>query len=130
MSEPETITLPKSGLVLTKLGWLWNYADFRAFVAGLQVRIYQSTDHAWCASTMGGGYTGHRTIDDAISALDAEVLALRAALMPSDARERIAKASWDFDRVCDWSEADAVESEAYYAHADNILAALGIGGDE
>ncbi len=46
---------------------------------------------------------------------------------PPDAVERVAKACWDYDRECDWSEADAVEREAYYEEARAVLAALGGG---
>lgn len=81
----ETIALPHSGVVLTrapqcervyllphKLGWLYDGdADSSA---------------SFDRESMFG------TRDECIAWLDARVLALRAALAPADARERVAKA--------------------------------------
>lgn len=67
------------------------------------------------------GYCGCEERTAAVRALPA------SPAFPPDAVERAAQACWDYDRECDWSEADAVEREAYYEEARAVLSAL-VGG--
>jgi len=68
------------------------------------------------------------TRDECISWLDSRVLALRAALMPQDARERVARAIYHADTgLCDSCLSHDGDRDDYYAQADAVLAALGGG---
>ena len=82
---PETITLPKSGLVLT---WRkdWRGFDF-TFCDGFDFNIASNDgrDASWLAWIGDGGHDFAGTRDECIAWLDTRVLDLRAALLPPGA---------------------------------------------
>lgn len=94
VSEPETITLPRSGVPLTPDGFFAYESPHGAFLIdpeswGGSVDEWQAR-HPRGFSEVGEEFVGTR--DGCIEWLDARVLALRAAIMPTDAEERIARA--------------------------------------
>ena len=96
----ETITLPKSGIVLersTEKGTHW-----RRYIGPFCVEV---RDHGadrphpkhfprWGVST-GGGWSYYDARDVAVASLDDDMLKALAALLPADARERVARAISD-----------------------------------
>lgn len=126
MAEPETITLPKSGVVLWRRDVpreVWTQSDdhdtgpFRFAVAR-----DMSDDIPWRASLVVVGSIGSwqdhswgKTRDECLAWLDDRVLSIRAALLPPGAivvrdseetRERIARSLWDGEGYSEpWGEA-------------------------
>lgn len=49
--------------------------------------------------------------------------------LPEDAEKRIARACFEWDRACDWSERTDSDEEAYMDQAVYVLAALGVRHD-
>jgi hypothetical protein len=132
----ETIVLPRSGVVLTQHPKV-PYSRFIA-TAGLVEMILEcvTLDHLnWDAricfpvtrtSRECVGAYGEK--GECISWLDSRVLELRAALMPADARERVARAIYHADTgLCDSCLSHDGDRDDYYAQADAALAALGGG---
>lgn len=114
MADPETITLPKSGVVLTKVQDMWWASDRGPF--HLRLRMATHDDIPWCCEVYG--LTGRvfrwaRTLEDCVSDLDAEVMKLRAALLPPSAIV-----------VADTPE--TVERVARAIHAENVAACDGV----
>jgi hypothetical protein len=119
----ETITLPRSGIVLTRRGPdSWLNAE-----AAISLSEWPS---AWIAYFGSESQSGPK--DEMLSWLDARVLALRAALMPPDARERIARAflreheKLRRDRAYDrtGSVLDLTEESIAMLYADAVLKVL------
>ncbi len=105
----ETITLKKSGVVLTQDG-LRDFYAVQGAVSFHDRGILRA--NCWTASET---FTSR---DECLAWLDARVLALRSALMPADAVERVAK--WLVAHArCDGFGND-------YDAARAVLAALGI----
>ena len=49
-------------------------------------------------------------------------------LVGMEARETVARELWEFNRVCEWTEATEDEKTDYLLGADAVLAALGVRG--
>ena len=49
-------------------------------------------------------------------------------LVGPDARETVARAVWEFNRACEWTEATEEEKTDYLLVADAVLRALGVRG--
>lgn len=122
----ETITLPRSGVVLTRslVGprGLEGVPQYETVVGGVQLLIRWYSDGtvlAKCGLLASAGLRGKVGRDKSIAWLDARVLELRAALMPGDARERIARALEDNGHL--WDGTDA----GYGFLADAVLKEIG-----
>jgi len=124
----ETIVLPRSGVVLA-----WTGFSYEAQHGATLTKLVQSTDaDQWYAGHPSGydegGLEVYGTRDECISWLDSRVLELRAALMPADARERVARALFHADTgLCDSCLPGDMMRDFWYAQADAVLAALGGG---
>jgi len=121
----ETIVLPRSGVELTP----GKYGIAKGMIGNV---ISLSLDMAARPNQarFGDIYYHVATRDECIAWLDSRVLALRAALMPADARERVARAlhAWSMKH----GEADDFvlfenDSRGWLDMADAVLAALGGG---
>lgn len=118
----ETITLPRSGVVLKRyrLPHERGHEDDWIADAEIRIRLYRgciSGDRWWAQVGETTPRTECGSKEAAINALDARVLALRAALLPADARERVRRVL-DVPALADVDTGDL---------ADAVLAALGIG---
>lgn len=151
----ETIVLPKSGVVLPwddyrghnsaheNAVMLWAIDHLGQPVHGIHAAAEMERDGQ--ARTPSGNFqakffigsirrfTGTR--DECIAWLDARVLETRAALTPPghvlvgpDARETVARELWEFNRVCEWTEATEDEKTDYLLGADAVLRAIGVRG--
>jgi len=115
---PDSITLTKSGVVLTP----WSdavFCDYRLRDDSHEVMLRHlvgEPSRAWFFEDDFGGSWA-----DCIAWLDSRVLALRAALFPPDARERVAKALAEH---CG-NESGTVPYP-FLNMADAVLSALGI----
>ena len=126
----ETITLPKSGLTIGPFDQ-FGYASLGQL--SINVRTHQHTGEV--AVTVGNSFSWGRSIEDAIDFIDSLVLETRAALTPPghvlvgpDARETVARELWEFNRVCEWTEATEDEKTDYLLGADAVLRAIGVRG--
>jgi len=122
----ETITLPRSGVVLTGN----SCGDFEFQTKNdaiwLTLHIFRDGCVAKISATRAPMHKGTR--DECIAWLDLFVLETRAALLPADARERVARELFTFNRMDDWGAANDDERTEYLDGADAVLSALGIGG--
>lgn len=129
MSDPtkpwDEITLPRSGVVLTRQTVYEDGAACYSDPAD-HVFVHAYADGLAMAGCCSSGMDADAPIADAIAWADAKVLALRAALMPKDARERIVKVLVDM-HTCStrgyprhWWEREMSPT------ADAVLRALGI----
>jgi hypothetical protein len=125
MSE-ETIVLPKSGVVLTQDPEMSDYPYLslvvgttrfrmeRVFVDGSKWRAIESmVKDGLCLGSVG--QAGSR--DECLAWLDERVLELRRALMPEDAKNRVATVLFSTRRF------SLLENDAL---ADAVLTALGV----
>lgn len=110
----ETITLPRSGLPLQPFG-------HRKWLDALGHIELGHIGERWFCKFLGHSLSG-ATRDAAIEFLDARVIHVRAALLPADARERVARALQDRGIICGGNEEE--DRQALIA-ADAVLAALG-----
>lgn len=120
---PATITLPRSGLVLTK-----KRGTERLFIARMphmKLMLVSDPHGEWALARIGRDCDGG-SLDECIARLDARVLELRAALLPPDARERIARALHlrRCGIICD---KERPPSEEDFSVADAVLDVLGGG---
>lgn len=118
----EQITLPKSGIVLERrdIGYWRASPGCGAWFA------FNEFTSDWFRAQAGIVSHEAQSRDECIAWLDARVLELRAALLPPDARELVAKAifeaEWrDVNRE-DWPEFVMAD---FAFEADHVLAALG-----
>lgn len=116
----DTITLPRSGVVLTKT----TAGKYVFGKKGINWSIDPIDETQWVAWR---GYIGSGRIsfDEAVAWLDAEFLALRSALLEG-AREAVARALHDVRKRND-REGTPISAEQY-RDADAVLTALGAGG--
>ena len=130
----EEIVLPRSGVRLRSEGGSSMF--FRP--PGINAAVFCPTRSSLKpTAAFGGGSFAGDTDDECIAWLDARVLALRAALLPADARERVTKAIYTAENGGPpWDEIPATASRPTLVHrawcearADAVLAALnGEGG--
>lgn len=130
----ETIKLPRSGLVLTLFSP--TTGGYRASIGMLNVTITSHpTDRG---KFLAAGWTsaqeeGRQPKVEAW--LDDQLVALRSALLPPDAREIVARALWDAHTKCGseyeqhpewrvWETARIGDHDSFYRRADVVLAAL------
>jgi len=127
----ETITLPRSGVVLTQIrkdvftaGVNWIVTMVRDPFVGSPV------SDRWMASCADEKDDLCGTRDECIAWLDARVLETRAALLPHDARERVANAILAAHRKRYTLNSTPPQASIDLAleWADVALKALGIGG--
>ena len=118
----DSITLPRSGIVLTKTPYCHDGHKAFTFDNGRILLILAGNRVVQCIA-FSGELANVEEKDRALAWLDSRVLALRAALMPADARDRVARALHDSlpcacgDRV--------LHSQAWFPIADAVLAAIG-----
>ena len=111
------ITLPKSGVVLPCVNVGDGATDYVVVLGPVRVGIGQHYERweAWVGATKQDG-----DFDDLVEWLDSRVLALRSALTPPDARERIALV------LRGWAKNDLSIDAERLSCADAVLAALGM----
>lgn len=120
----ETITLPRSGLVLKDS----RYSYFRGSVGGHLDAWVGYADNGNYQAALGAHGPKKGTRDECIAWLDARVLELRAALLPADA---LARALWAtvlrerYGESDSWDELPTCKKDAAVAVAHSVLAALG-----
>lgn len=128
----ETITLPKSGVVLTRVV---DFDYLREIAPGVRARVFCCDKEVCWQAWIGDDNfhaPGRSTRDECIAWLDARVLALRAALLPADARERVEAAVLrDLSNRTRWwnSVDDDVQLEIVRELSDAVLSALGARAD-
>lgn len=126
MSAPESIVLPRSGLVLTRETRFEDGSEEFSDSTGC-ARIYAIASK-WrgycCDQTEDFGIR-----DECLAWLDTRVLSLRAALL-AGTEERIARACYEFDREATWEERTNSDVETYMEQARAVLSALTGGTDE
>lgn len=140
----DTITLPRSGVVLTRLplltggkkscrgfGWLgavggaFRLKDRESWADGppeIQAIAHATSDVAHELVELR--LVNARDFEQAADWLDRHLLALRAALLPADARERVARELAKFNAL----PFDDTYRDNFLLGADAILAALGGAG--
>lgn len=122
----ETITLPRSGLVLTRLS-----PTARGLSAGIcdvggdehgtayALKVFLWDPPRLCADFGSASYGGSTTRDALIAWLDDCACKTRAALLPADARERVARA---LTKIL----SERFPDKLIYEYADAVLQALGV----
>lgn len=122
----ETIVLPRSGVVLTRTTLYEDgLAEYELSVEHVgEVMLRVASDARTASAFFGDDYCGGVPTQDAVEWMDECVLALRAALMPADAKTRVTELvlhAW-FGFTPDQSnEAEIADARML---ADAILAAL------
>lgn len=124
----DEIVLPRSGIVMMPLTghswpkWRCLLGDLCFEIADLSERV--GHESWWAGVSLRGSLGGAEVLSrgECISWLDSRVLELRAALMPADTRERIARALRDTEVRIPPKHRGPVE--AWYPRADAILSAL------
>lgn len=130
MADPETITLPKSGVVMTRRGLVY-VADGTDIRFRPDTRPYGSCPVAWCRNDAGHAID----CDDvgALAWLDDQVMKLRAALLPPGAIvvedtqktvDLVAAIEYRRDYGEEWHDATPALRESYLYVAAQMLAAL------
>ena len=126
----ETIVLPKSGVVLRQVQ---GRVEWRS-AYGIAT-VDQESGTMLFRGKCGDLFVQAVLIDHCIERIDDRVIELRAALTPPghvlvgpDARETVARELWEFNRVCEWTEATEDEKTDYLLGADAVLRAIGVRG--
>lgn len=129
----ETIVLPKSGLEIPWRDYHGRKAALRACGYDFAQIRETASPGLWQCQWADTIRTGTR--EECIDWLDAQALETRAALTPPghvlvgpDARETVARELWEFNRVCEWTEAAEDEKTDYLLGADAVLRAIGVRG--
>ena len=128
------LTLPKSGVVLEKYApgrWIWNATPFFAQIQdhGSREEGHDSREKRWYADCSLFLFMDSDSQEEVVAWLDSRVLALRAALTPPDARERIARAlEKDLSgRTRWWNSVDSdIQEEIVATLTSRVLSALGM----